>query len=61
MIRDKISLEPKYFAFVEFYSTEDATRVVEEARRDPIRLRTGPIFITFSKIKRSEEAKVDDD
>jgi hypothetical protein len=58
MIRDKISLELKDFAFVEFYSVEEATFAVNQIKKNPIKIKNQPIYCTFSKIRRPEDLKV---
>ena len=58
MIRDKISLELKDFAFVEFYSVEEATFAVNQIKKNPIKIKNQPLYCTFSKIRRPEDLKV---
>jgi RNA recognition motif-containing protein len=58
MIRDKISTELKDFAFVEFYSVEEATYAINQIKKNPIKVKNQPIYCTFSKIRRPEDLKV---
>lgn len=44
----------KDFAFVEFFSLEDANMVLDIAKREKIKIRGVPVFVSFSKFKRPE-------
>ena len=61
LIRDKFEPD-KYrnFVFVEFFSIEDAQKVVEMAKKDPIRIMEERVFITYSKSKKEDEDKTGD-
>lgn len=58
MISDKISCEPKDFAFVEYYTIDEATIALNQIKRNPIKIRNNQIYVTFSKIRRPEDLKV---
>jgi RNA-binding protein 5/10 len=58
MIRDRITAELKDFAFVEYFTVEEAEIAMDAIRRTPIRIRNYPLFVTFSKIRRPDELKV---
>jgi RNA-binding protein 5/10 len=58
MISDKISGEPKDFAFVEYFTIEEATRAMNQIKRNPIKIKNNQIYVTFSKIRRPEDIKV---
>lgn len=57
MIRDRISGELKDFAFVEYFTIEEAAFAVDSIKRCPLKLRNNPIYVTFSKIRRPEDIK----
>ena len=58
MIKDKLTGEVKDFAFVEFFSIEEAQFVVNQIKKSPVKIRDNPVYVTFSKIRRSEEMRV---
>jgi hypothetical protein len=58
MICEKITGEPKDFAFIEFYTIEESSMALGQIKRNPIKIRGNPIFVTFSKIRRPEDFKV---
>jgi hypothetical protein len=58
MISDKISGEPKDFAFVEYFTIDEATTALNQIKRNPIKIRNNLIYVTFSKIRRPEDLKV---
>jgi RNA recognition motif-containing protein len=58
LISDKITGEIRDYAFVDYFSIEEATNAINNIKRNPIKLRNNPIFVTFSKIKRTDEVKV---
>jgi RNA recognition motif-containing protein len=55
MIRDRISGEVKDFAFIEFFTLDEANCVLAEMKRNPLSIKGQPVNITYSKIKRFEE------
>jgi RNA recognition motif-containing protein len=58
MIRDKLTGDLRDFAFVEFFSIEEAQYVIDQVKINPIFLRENQVFVTFSKIRRSDEVRV---
>jgi len=58
MISDKISGEPKDFAFIEYFTVEEATMALNQIKRNPIKIRNNITYVTFSKIRRPEDFKV---
>lgn len=58
LIRDKITGEQKDFAFVEYFSIDEATFALDQIKKIPVKIRNNPIFATFSKIRRFEDLKV---
>lgn len=58
LIRDRITGEIKDFAFVEYFSIDEAMFALDRIRQDPIRIKNNPLFVTFSKLKRNEDYKV---
>ena len=57
MVCDKITGEPKDYAFVEYFTIDEATMALNQIKRNPVKLRGNPIFVTFSKIRRPEVSK----
>jgi RNA recognition motif-containing protein len=55
MIRDRITGELKDFAFIEFFTLDEANYVMAEIKRNPLKINNQPVNITYSKIKRFEE------
>jgi RNA-binding protein 5/10 len=55
MIRDRISGEIKDFAFIEFFTLDEANYVLAEMKRNPLSIKGKPVNITYSKIRRFEE------
>ncbi len=55
MISERITGEPKDFAFVEYFTIEEATIALNQIKRIPVKIRGNPLFVTFSKIKRPDE------
>jgi hypothetical protein len=53
MIRDKISGELKDFAFVEYFTLDEAQHAM-----NLIKIRNNPIYVTYSKIRRCDEIRV---
>ncbi len=58
MIRDKLSAELKDFAFVEYFTVEEATYAINQIKKNPIKIKNQIIYCTFSKIRRPEDYKV---
>ncbi len=58
MVRDKISGELKDFAFVEYFTLDEAVYALDQIKRCPVKIRNNPIYATFSKIRRAEDLKV---
>ena len=58
MIRDKLSAELKDFAFVEYFTVEEATYAINQIKKNPIKIKNQIIYCTFSKIRRPEDSKV---
>ncbi len=58
MICEKLTGEPKDFAFVEYFSIEESTMALNQIKRNPVKIRGNPVFVTFSKIRRPEDFKV---
>jgi RNA-binding protein 5/10 len=54
MIKDRMTYEKRDFAFVEYFTLEDATKVVELSKKSVIQLKGHSLFVTFSRIKRNE-------
>jgi len=57
MIRDKITSELKDFAFVEYFTVEEASYAMNQIKKNPIKLKNQIIYCTFSKIRRPEDFK----
>lgn len=45
----------KDFAFVEFFSVEDASLALEQAKHDRLKIRNSNVYVSFSKFKRHEQ------
>lgn len=45
----------KDFAFVEFFSVEDATQVLEQAKYEKLRIKGSLVYLSYSKFKRHEQ------
>ncbi len=58
MIRDKLTGDVKDFAFVEFFTIDEAQHVINQIKKLPVKIRDVPVYVTFSKIRRSEELRV---
>jgi len=58
MIRDKITAEVKDFAFVEYFTVEEAAFAINQIKKNPIKIKNQIIYCTFSKIRRPEDYKV---
>lgn len=58
MVGDKITNEQKEFCFVEYFTIEEATYALNMIKRNPIKIRNNPIYVTYSKIRRQEDIKV---
>jgi len=58
MIKEKCSGELKDFAFVEFFSLEEAQHVMLQLKKNPVKIKNTPLYVTYSKIRRSEELRV---
>jgi hypothetical protein len=58
MICEKITGEPRDFAFVEYFSVEEATMVLNSLKRSPMKIRGMPINVTYSKIRKLEDLRV---
>jgi len=58
MVTDKVTGEPKDYAFVEYFTIEEATIALNQIKRNPVKVRGNPVFATFSKIKRQEVKKL---
>lgn len=56
MIKDRFAKEYKDFAFIEFYSIEEAMEVIRIFSLNPLKLQGKDLVIDFSKIKPFEEA-----
>ncbi len=57
MISEKITGEPKEFAFIEFFSVDEATCALNSMKRNPVKIKGIPLFVTFSKIRKPEDFK----
>lgn len=55
MIRDRITGEVKDFAFVEYFTLDEAINAVEVIKKSPVKIRGVPIYTTYSKIRKQEE------
>jgi RNA-binding protein 5/10 len=55
MIRDRMTGELKDFAFIEFFTLDEANYVLAEIKRNPLRINDESVNITYSKIRRFEE------
>ncbi len=51
---EKPSHPYKDFAFVEFFSVQDATMVLEQAKYERMKIKGSTIFLSYSKFKRNE-------
>lgn len=58
MICEKITGEPKDFAFIEYYTIEESSMALAQIKRNPVKIRGNHVFVTFSKIRRPEDFKV---
>jgi RNA-binding protein 5/10 len=54
MIKDKNTGELRDFAFVEFFTLEDAGKVMQYSKKEDILINGCPIHLTYSKLKRGE-------
>ena len=54
LIKDKSGDQYRDFAFVEFYSVEDATFVLERAKQERIKVKGVPVFLSYSRFKKTE-------
>lgn len=55
MVKDHLSNnEFRDYAFVEYFSIEDATNALEQMKRTPMIIRGEAIYAAFSKIKRED-------
>lgn len=55
MVKDHLSNnEFRDYAFVEYFSIEDATKALEQMKRTPMIIRGEALYAAFSKIKREE-------
>ena len=45
----------KDFAFVEFFSVEDATLALDQAKYEKLKIRGSPVYVSYSKFKRHEQ------
>ncbi len=54
MIKDRNTGELRDFAFVEFFSLEDANTVMQRAKQDSLMVLGHQVHVTYSKIKRGE-------
>ena len=54
MITEKVTGEPKEFAFIEYFSIEEATMALNFIKKYPMTIRGNPICVTYSKIKRDD-------
>jgi hypothetical protein len=58
MIRDRITGELKDFAFIEFFTLDDANYVLAEIKRNQLKINNQPVNITYSKIRRFEDLEL---
>ena len=56
LIRDKFQPDKmRNFVFVEFYTIDDAEKVISAAKRNPMRVNNERVYITFSKLRKDEQ------
>ena len=56
LIRDRFDPESyRNFVFVEYFTVEDAAKVISHAKKESIRILGERVYVTFSKSKRDEE------
>jgi RNA recognition motif-containing protein len=55
VIKDKSGDSYRDFAFVEFFTVEDSTFVLERSKIDRIKVKGAPVFLSYSKFKRPEQ------
>jgi hypothetical protein len=55
MIKDKGGSDYKDFAFIEFFSVEDSTQVLEIAKQERVKIKGVPVFLSYSRFKRPEQ------
>jgi RNA recognition motif-containing protein len=60
MIKDKLTGEIKDFAFVEFFTLDEAQYAIAQIKKNPVKIRDNHVYVTYSKIRRSEEMRVND-
>jgi hypothetical protein len=58
MICEKITGEPRDFAFVDYFTVEEAAMVINSLKRNPMKIRGMPINVTYSKIRKPEDLRV---
>ena len=58
MIRDRISCELKDFAFIEYFTLDEANYALGEIRKNGLKIRNQTVNVTYSKIRRMEDLKV---
>ena len=54
MIKDKNTGELRDFAFVEFFTLQDAAHVIACTQKDPLVFHGQTVHVTYSKVKRGE-------
>ena len=57
MIKDKNGASGDYkdFAFIEFFTIEDATFVLERAKQDRLKINNQQVSLSYSRFKRPEQ------
>jgi hypothetical protein len=54
MIKDKNSGELRDFAFIEFFTLEDANYVMKMVKKSQIKINNYPVYVTYSRIKKGD-------
>lgn len=54
-VKDIRLVKGKDFAFVEFFTIEEAQQILDRAKTEKIRVNGVPVFVAFSKFKRPEQ------
>lgn len=54
MIKDKFNGSWRDFAFVEFFTIEDANMVMSTVKKDPLKINGVQVFVTYSRLKKGD-------
>lgn len=54
MAKDKLTNQLRDYAFIEYFSIEEASKALDEIKRNPLKIRGCQLYVTYSKIKRED-------